>query len=188
MIRHTQILPRHILAIFNSALGAHYKATKTFSDISEDAIKSGITAVQKLIATQILLPYEHLYPKLLAQCRTILPDLSPICDYASLRKVEGRFQRLIEEDVTSVWNTLFEMGVLGRSTGRNGAEHHEVERSERYCYGQFHFNIDGSFGLATDGEFCFHPVFSRAFGMIRRTADKRVVYPAHIDLEDLYAE
>ena len=99
-----------------------------------------------------------------------------------------RFQRLIEEDVSSVWNTLFEMGVLGRSTGRNGVENHDLESSERYCYGQFHFNIDGAFGLATDGEFCFHPVFSRAFGMIRRTADKRVVYPAHIDLEDLYAE
>ena len=151
--------------------------------MSEDAIRSGIIAVQKLIAAQILLPYEHLYPKLLAQCRTILPDLNPICDYGRLRKIEGRFKHLIEEDITSVWNSLFEMGVLGRAVGNDGSA-----VTDRYCYGQFHFNIDGAFGLATNGEFCFHPVFSRAFGMTRRSADKRVVYPANIDLEHLYDE
>jgi hypothetical protein len=183
MIRHTQMLPRHILAIFNSALSAHYSANKTFSAMSEDAIRSGIIAVQKVIAAQILLPYEHLFPKLLAQCRTILPDLNPICDYGHLRKVEGRFKRQIEEDVTSVWTSLFEMGVLGRSIGHDGSA-----ATDRYCYGQFHFNIDGAFGLATDGEFCFHPVFSRAFGMTRRNGDKRVVYPAHIDLEHFYED
>lgn len=188
VIRHTQLLPRHILAIFNSALGVHYKNTNSFMGVTQQAIRDGVTAVQKLIANQILLPFEHVYPKLLAQCRTILPDLDPICDYTVLRKVDGRFHRLIEDDVTSVWNTLFEMGVIGRSTGLDGTLSHDVERSDRYCYGQFHFNIDGSFGLASDGEYCFHPVFSRAFGMVRRSADKRVVYPARISLEGLYAD
>jgi hypothetical protein len=31
-------------------------------------------------------------------------------------------------------------------------------------------------------------VFSRAFGMTRRSPDKRVVYPANIDLDNIYAE
>jgi hypothetical protein len=186
IIRHTQLLPRHILAIFNSALSIHYKATKSFSNVSPDAIRSGVSSVQKLIANQILLPFEHLYPELLNLCRNILPDLGPICDFTTLRKMEGRFHRRIEEDVGSVWSKLFEMGVLGRSTGRDGTNSPELENSDRYCYGQFHFNIDGSFGLATDGEYCFHPVFSRAFGMVRRNSDKRVVYPARIQLEGLY--
>jgi hypothetical protein len=186
IIRHTQLLPRHILAIFNSALSIHYKTTKSFAGVSQEAIRAGVSAVQKLIANQILLPFEHVYPKLLAQCRSVLPDLDPICDFATLKKVDGRFRRLIEDDVGSVWNTLFEMGVIGRSTAHDGNSNHDVELSERYCYGQFHFNIDGSFGLATDGEYCFHPVFTRAFGMVRRRPDKRVVYPAHINLEALY--
>jgi hypothetical protein len=188
IIRHTQLLPRHILAIFNSALSIHYKNTKSFMGVTQEAIREGVSSVQKLIANQILLPFEHVYPKLLAHCRTILPDLDPICPYTTLRKVDNRFHRLIEDDVTSVWNTLFEMGVIGRSTGPDGTNSHEVERSDRYCYGQFHFNIDGAFGLASDGEYCFHPVFSRAFGMVRRSADKRVVYPARISLEGLYAD
>jgi hypothetical protein len=186
IIRHTQLLPRHILAIFNSALSIHYKAAQSFAGVSPEAIRAGVSAVQKLIANQILLPFEHLYPKLLTQCRAILPDLDPICDFSTLRKVEARFHRLIEEEVGSVWTKLFDMGVIGRSTGHDGNNSHQVEQSDRYCYGQFHFNIDGSFGLATDGEYCFHPVFTRAFGMVRRSSDKRVVYPAHIILEGLY--
>jgi len=117
-----------------------------------------------------------------------LRDVDPICDYQSLRRLESRFERTVEEDIGSVWETMFEMGVLGRSTGPTGGEHHGAAGDSRYCYGQFHFNAEMAFGFATDGEYCFHPVFSRAFGMTRRTQDKRVVYPANIDLDNIYAE
>ncbi len=188
IIRHTQLLPRHILAIFNAALSHHYRLTKTFRGLTEKAIRDGITSVEKLIAKQILMPYEQIYPKLLAQCTKILPDLTPICDYNALRKVEGRFDRVIEDDVGGVWHTLFEIGILGRSTSHSGADSHEGAHDDRYCYGQFHYNIDGAFSLPTHGEFCFHPVFTRAFGIVRRdTNDQRVVYPAHINFEDIYA-
>jgi hypothetical protein len=189
IIRHTQVLPRHILAIFNSALSYHYKSTKSFTKLSEEAIRKGVSATQQLIARHILIPFEQLYPKLLARCNSVLPDLDPICDYNTLKRAEGRFDRVIEDDVGSVWQALFEMGVIGRSSNHTGTDSHKLSANERYCYGQFHFNIDGaSFGLATDGEYCFHPVFTRKFGMIRRTQDKRVVYPAHIDLANIYAE
>jgi len=188
IIRHTQLLPRHMLAIFNSALSHHYKSAGTFQSMSEESIRTGISTTQQLIARQILTPFEQVFPKLLAQCKKVLPDLNPICDYQALKRSEGRFDRLIEDDVASVWDKLFEMGIMGRSTGMSGTDDHSVERNDRYCYGQFHYNIDGAFGFATDGEFCFHPVFSRAFGMVRRNADKRVVYPAHIDLTNIYAE
>lgn len=188
IIRHTQLLPRHVLAIFNAALSAHFKATGTFRQTSEAAVRDGITSVEKLIAKQILSPYEQIYPRLLAQCRSILPDLDPVCDYAALRKVESRFDRVVEEDVGSVWHTLFDIGVIGRSVGKAASDTVIGAGDERYCYGQFHYNIAGSFSMPTDGEFCFHPVFSRAFGMLRRNGDKRVVYPAHIDLSDIYAD
>ena len=188
IIRHTQLLPRHILDIFNRTLSYHFRKQECFTDISAEAVREGVKESQRIIAAQILHPYEQLYPKLLAACRTILPDLDPICSHSVLRKTQGRFARKIEDDIGSIWDALFKMGVLGRSTTQSGTHSHHVEMNDRYCYGQFHFNIDGAFGLATDGEYCFHPVFSRAFGMVRRTNDKRVVYPAHIDLLSLYAD
>ncbi|MES0490580.1 MAG: hypothetical protein ABUK01_11335 [Leptospirales bacterium] len=188
IIRHTQLLPRHILAIFNSALSYHYKMTNTFTDVTEDAIKQGVQNTQKLIAQQILDPYEKFYPKLLLQCNKILPDLDPINSYNDLKRIKRRFNRVIEDDITSVWETLFEMGVIGRSMNNISTNHDSEIKKQRYCYGQFHYNIEGSFGLATDGEFCFHPVFSRYFGMSRRNGDKRVVYPANIDLGKIYED
>ncbi|MDN3920122.1 P-loop ATPase, Sll1717 family [Roseateles violae] len=188
IIRHTQLLPRHIIDIFNRTISSHYRQAKSFTGVSQEAVREGVRDSQRLISAQILHPYEQLYPKLLSACRSILPDLDPICSFAVLRKNQGRFQRKIEDDIGSVWDTLFRMGVLGRSIAQTGAHAHHVDMNDRYCYGQFHFNIEGAFGLATDGEYCFHPVFSRAFGMVRRTDDKRVVYPAHIDLFNVYGE
>ncbi|WP_157275352.1 P-loop ATPase, Sll1717 family [Pelomonas sp. Root1444] len=188
IIRHTQLLPRHILDIFNRTLSFHFRREHVFTSVSAEAVREGVKDSQRIIAAQILHPYEQLYPKLLSACRTILPDLDPICSHSVLRKAQGRFARKVEDDIGSIWDVLFKMGILGRSTTQSGTHSHDIELSDRYCYGQFHFNIDGAFGLATDGEYCFHPVFSRAFGMVRRTADKRVVYPAHIDLLSLYVE
>jgi hypothetical protein len=182
IIRHTQLLPRHILAIFNAALSGHYRVNKTFRGLTEKSIRDGISSVEKLIAAQILTPYEQIYPKLLSACRGILPDLEPICDYNSLRKIETRFARIIEDDVTEIWHTLFNIGILGRATS-------EHSQDDRYCYGQFHFNINGAFSMPTHGEFCFHPVFTRAFGIVRKTPkSQRVVYPAHISIEDIYSD
>jgi len=188
VIRHTQLLPRHILLIFNIALSEQLRSSQKLTGMTEDVLCKGVSDAQRIIADQIFAPYKLLYPKLLAQGKKILPDLEPICSYQALRQIEGRFARLIEEDVTSVWQTWYEMGVLGRSTGVKGDTHHSSARNASFCYGQFHFNAEMDFGFATDGEYCFHPVFSRAFGMIRRNDNnRRVVYPANINLEEIYA-
>jgi hypothetical protein len=49
IIRHTQLLPRQILAIFNAALSDHYKSSGTFRGITEKSIRNGITAVEKRV-------------------------------------------------------------------------------------------------------------------------------------------
>jgi hypothetical protein len=182
IIRHTQLLPRHVLAIFNAILSRNYRSTGGFRRVEESAIRDGVTHVQEIIAMQILDPYMRLYPRLITACRELLPDLNPISSFSDLAKLERRFKHNIEEDIGSVWGKLFQMGVLGRAVEpvRGGDSH--SGQSDRYRYGQFHFNIDGAFGMATHGEYCFHPVFSRAFGMSRREDDRRVVYPANIDL------
>ncbi|MGZ8937016.1 MAG: P-loop ATPase, Sll1717 family [Halobacteriota archaeon] len=182
IIRHTQLLPRHVLAIFNAILSRNHHLTGGFRKVDESAIREGINHVQQIIAMQILYPYERLYPKLIAACREILPDLDPICSFNNLKKIEGRFKRRIEDDVISVWTTLFQMGVIGLVGEHSSVRSSSGWQSERYCYGHFHFNIDGSFGMATDSEYCFHPVFRRAFGIVRRGSDNRVVYPANIDM------
>jgi hypothetical protein len=174
-----------VIAIFNAILSRSYSPTTKFKYVDESAIRDGVTHVQEMIATQILFPYNPLYPKLMTACGDILPDLSPICSYGELKKVERRFNRIIEDDVGDVWETLFRMGMLGRIVEPVRGESASVGRSDRYRYADFHFNGDGGWGMATDGEYCFHPVFSRRYNMSRPQGDERVVYPANIDLVTL---
>ena len=188
IIRHTQLLPRQILFIFNAALSEQFRKHKTFENVKGELVRKAVTESQRFIGEQMLTLYRNVYPKLLTEARKILPDLEPICDYQSLRKIESRFNRNIEDDVVSIWDTMFEMGILGRSTTKSGDLSNPPMDESRYCYGQFHFNADSGFGLATDGEYCFHPIFARYYGMARRKEEQRVVYPANIDLENIYVD
>jgi hypothetical protein len=185
IIRHTQLLPRHVIAIFNAILSRNYHSTGSFRNVTELSIREGISHIQPFIAQQILYPYNHIYPELITTCKEILPQLNPICSFSDLSKVERRFPKAIEEeDVYSVWDTLFHIGMIGRVVKPTSNEIIQVGSSDgdRYCYGQFHFNIDGSFGMSTDNDYCFHPIFSMTFGLVRQKDDKRVVYPANVDM------
>lgn len=181
--RHTQLLPRHMIAIFNSIVARSFEGTQQFRRLDQDAIRLGVLDAEKIVAQQVLVPFLRIYPNLIGACEDILPDLRPVCTGAELDKIKRRFTRRVEEDVSSVWRTLFSMGILGRVVPPMvGA----TEGSSRYCFAQFHYNIEGAFGLSTEAEYCFHPVFSRHFGLQRTDPnDLRAVYPAHVELMTL---
>ncbi len=183
IIRHTQLLPRHSIAIFNGIVARSYERTKQFRQLDEDAIREGISDAEKLIAQQVLVPYYKIYPDLIATCEDVLPDLSAVCTFNELRKIERRFSRRVEDDVRNVWRTLFAMGVIGKVVPASSQSAGSDRLSSRYCLAQFHYNIDGSFGLSADAEYCFHPVFTRHFGIARKNGDdRRAVYPANVEL------
>jgi hypothetical protein len=186
IIRHSQLLPRHIIAIFNSILSRNYSKYGTFKIKTDEFIREGITNIQGFIANQILIPYRKIYPNLIEWCYANLPELKPICSFSELIKLEKRCRvGTVEDDIGSIWHTLFRMGVIGIADTENSTN---TAHSKRYCYGYFHYNIDGAFALQSKGEYCFHPVFSRAFGIRRekKNPDTRVVYPANINLETIY--
>lgn len=184
IIRHTQLLPRHAIAYFNAIVCRSWEDTGGFRNITEDALRDGVAEIQTLVANEILYPYRVQYPILIQRCSEILPDLSPICSFADLKRVESRFNRRIEDDISDLWRVLFDIGILGRVIPPRDAGP-LPQSPERYCYGAFHFNSQTDFGMATDSEYCFHPAFTGAFGMHRRDGDLRMVYPAHVELLSL---
>src|SRR5262249_39965195 len=159
---------------FNAILSRHLNAERRLSGVSAKAVRDGVAHSQTLIANNILNPFTRVYPKLLAACRKLLPELNPICDYSDLQKLERRFKHLTEDDIGAIWSTLFHIGIVGRVLRFGEGQ------ASRYCYGEFHFNIDGAFGMPTNCKYCLHPVFSRFYGLVRRDGDERVVYPANV--------
>jgi len=180
IIRHTQLLPRHAIAAFNFILSRNYITTNSFRSITADSIKNGITEAERLIAAHILYPYETLYPKFIVACRDILPELHPISQYSELTRIENRFKFRIEEDIHSVWHTLYNIGALGRVIGSDAGG---PGRDSRYCLAEFHFNSNGTFGFSRGEIYCFHPVFTQSLRIPRKTgSDMRAIYPSNVEI------
>lgn len=182
IVRHTQLLPRHIIAIFNAIIAKAHAHDGNEYRLTEDDILGGVSDAERLISQQVLVPFYKIYPNLLSSCEDILPDLAPICSFNDLRRIERRFNRRVEEDIGNVWRTLFGMGILGKVVSGDDTEPPAFIRGHRYCLANFHYNIEGAFSLSSRDEYCFHPVFSRHFGLSRdRVGDRRAVYPANVD-------
>jgi hypothetical protein len=173
-------LPRHAIAAFNFILSKNYLSTNSFRSITTDSIKDGISEAERLIAAHILFPYETLYPKFILACRDILPELHPINQYHDLTRIENRFKSRMEDDIHSVWHTLYNIGALGRVIARDSLP---STRESRYCLGEFHFNSGGTFGFSRGETYCFHPVFTQSFRITRAPgSDMRAIYPSNVEI------
>ena len=174
IIRHTHLVPRHVLLIMNKVILDSHEETGGYRRLLRDSIVKGIHETEELICEQMLSPYKVLYPLLLENLPRVIADLGPIATYQEVNKVLGRLKGLTEVEPHQMWNILYEIGILGRIEGGIG--------TGRYSYARFHFVEGGQIGAATDALYCFHPTFSRYYGLIRKGAHKDdIVYPDGVE-------
>lgn len=183
IIRHTQLRPREILEIFNGILRHAFNDSSGYRTITSENIVDAVADVEDDLASYVTDIYHSLFSRLLVACDDILPEVPAICNGKTLDKVERRFKGRVESDVSNVWRTLYHMGILGYED--NSGNHH-AETSERYVYARFAYNSRSPIPLANDRIYCFHPLFSKRFGMRKSGAYAfKVVYPAGIELDPL---
>jgi len=180
LIRHTQLLPRHILMYLNEIARLSYELTGGWR-FEGDAIKMGIERREEFVAAEILRPYEFLYPDLRQALVEIMADLPPIFSFGQLDRLLSRIRRSFELERQQLRELLFNMGIIGLVVSDSRpAKGRSV--SDIYTYAEFHFNSSRDVGFSSKAEYCVHPVFSRYFGCFRnRRGDQRVVYPANVD-------
>jgi hypothetical protein len=177
IIRHTQLLPREFLMIFNAAILASHKEMGGSWFIARDEIVSSIEAQEENFANQVFVPYRHLYPILVSHVKEVVATLPPIFsgrDLDSCRKLDS----LTKHEVSDCWSMLFEMGVIGYiEDEKDGEGHHEL-----YEYGRFHYNSVRSIVFAPDRRYCIHPIFSGAWQCRNHVgaANMKFIYPADV--------
>ena len=177
IIRHTQLLPRHAILIFNAIISRAFQQDSGFARIDSDHIREGVAAAEKLIADQALVPFERIYPKLIQACYDVLPQIHQVSGYGELRIHEKKFKNRIEADIKNVWKTLYYMGIIGT------VDTHFSPPSDRYVFASFHFDEKATFGLSHEARYCFHPAFSKRFGVTRRAVDgRKSIYPANVEM------
>jgi hypothetical protein len=176
IVRHTQLLPREFIIIFNRAIKNALSMTRSSSYIIDRAVVRAVEESEDTLAKNILAPYATIYPKFLEACDRILPNMPPICSKADLDRSRRQFKG-IEDDVVDPWRTLYNIGVLGQLLMENG----EMVGTERYHYALFKFNSKDQVNFSNNDKFCFHPLFSRKWGIHKnRTREMKLIYPANV--------
>lgn len=153
MLRHTQLLPRHIIDIFNNALRSGIsRETGVIGPIAPGNVVNAVLDSEARIAAGIIQAYEHKYPKLRDACAEVIPNLPRAFHDSRLEDVFNRHAKQISGgEYRDFKRMLIEAGVIGKSAGKVTAIYHEAE---------FEYTTQGKLVVANTDALCLHPLFS----------------------------
>jgi hypothetical protein len=153
ILRHTQLLPRHLIEILNNVFTAPDPRATPWA-ITGEAVRLGVRSAEKIIVSGIFAAHRASYEFAPGALKRLTNRLS-ICFQASeLRKVfnqEG-ITKITGSDYDDFVDMLIAMGVLGV----------KVSRTHRYNRAQFQYTFNSVLNAQEDiDELCFHPLFTR---------------------------
>jgi len=175
ILRHTQLLPRHLLIILNSIADKSKRfPDATFMKISEEAIRRGVAAVEERLVQEIFTAYRYAYPEAHAVCKACLPELQHKFSIGDLERVFGTHGKkaMGEHDFSVFKRMLIEMGVIGRV----------LDDNQRYIQAEFEYTVQHQLITSTEDMLCIHPLFTEVFSV--KTRERKPVYPYGARLED----
>jgi hypothetical protein len=177
MLRHTQLLPRHLIDIFNGSLRAGIsRATGAIGALEPASIFNAVRECEARIAAGVAQAYEHKYPKLRDVCAESVPNLPRIFDDEKLEQVFVRHARHITGgEYRDFKRMLIEAGVIGKSVGKVTDKYHEAE---------FEYTTQGKLVVAKADVLCLHPLFSNRFpsaAAASATGEDKPIFPRGSD-------
>ncbi len=194
VLRHTQLLPRHLLRLLNAIWArSHYESDGV--RVSEEAVIIGVQDVEEQIVTEICKAYELVHPTADEVCRAVIKNLPRRFTNSELHKTFNRVgkgavkranrnlaERQLAErshrvgamDVPPTMDffdfkaMLLEIGCIGRL----------IDQTERYDIAEFEYTIPHRLAVGDDDIMCVHPLFSGVYQSMRSEGDgTRSVYP-----------
>jgi len=200
VLRHTQLLPRHLLRLLNAIWtrsndGDGVRATA-------EAVIIGIQDVEEQIVTEICKAYELVHPTADEVCRAVIKNLPRRFNDSDLHKAFNRVgkgavkrahrnlaeRRLAERshrvgvtnfaspetDYFDFKAMLLEIGCIGRRIGQ----------TDRYDVAEFEYTIPHRLAVGDDDIMCVHPLFSGVYQSmpdVDGNGDRLLVYPYGTD-------
>lgn len=175
ILRHTQLLPRHLLIIMNSI---HEQARRQNGNgdinFSEQAIRKGVSAVEETIVQEIFVAFNPIYPLAEDVCNQCIPELHhkfSIGDLERVFRTHGK-KAMGTDDFFDFKRMLVEIGAVGRV----------LDDSGRYIQAEFEYTTSHKLVTSTDDLLCFHPLFTEIFSA--KIREKKPVYPYGSRIED----
>lgn len=176
LLRHTQLLPRHLLMLLNSVSAASKRGQygSVNNVFSEEALKIGIADIEGTLVHEIFAAYRPVYPKANEVCTSCLPELFHKFSIGDLERVfrSHGMKSMETDDFSKFKRMLIEIGAVGRV----------LEDAGRYIRAEFEYTIPNQLVSSTDDMLCIHPLFTKVFAV--RIRELKPVYPYGSLLED----
>jgi hypothetical protein len=157
IMRHTQLLPRHLLLLLNSIFLAQYERTGSVATIDPQSIRDGIQRIEQTVCYEIFAAYKHTYPQAREVCYACIPNLPMRFTTGELQVAFNRHGKpaMGSDDFGDFKRMLVEIGALGKVL--------KDQETDRYVVGQFEYSADYRLATAATDEFCLHPLFTQIF-------------------------
>jgi hypothetical protein len=153
LLRHTQLLPRHLLQILNRVYGPQQRDSVPWA-VTPSAVVRGTHGAEEVLVRGILAAYQQSYPlagKVLGRMSDRLglaftaSDLHKLFNRQGIRKLTGM-------DFGEFLEMLLRLGVVGV----------RVRQTARYNEAEFQYTFDSTLNAEEDSSvLCVHPLFSR---------------------------
>jgi hypothetical protein len=181
VLRHTQLLPRHVIGIFNQIIRHSLLRDDDQFQITEDDIVKGVRSAANSICAGVISSYRQIHPSGGELCECMLPHMSNSLTMSDFRRFYRNYGRGIVADYYEALQMFKELGIFGIV----------VDETKVYYKGEFEYTQPGSMSISEDDTFCIHPAFAGQYRVGRDNngwTSKKEVYPHGTDLdEDLAA-
>jgi hypothetical protein len=165
ILRHTQLLPRHLVEMFNFIFRAAIDPENGHIGViqAEDVVR-GVQSCEERICVGVAHAYRHLYPRLAEICKVAIPELPRRFTDGDLHTVFNRNVGQVKKraamqgddfdmDYRSFKAMLVEVGAIGK----------QIDETEMYYEAEFEYNVPSSLVIASDDKLCLHPLFSGVY-------------------------
>ncbi len=176
ILRHTQLLPRHIIFILNAIIRRAISGStgKGLPRIAAEDVVEEIKNSEIEIVKQILDSYTQMWPQANKVLEALVPEIkSNIIKYKELQILFNRSPSkglMKGQGFHSTVRMLSELGAVGRL----------IRTTDRFHTGVFEYSEPNRLIFTPDDVLCFHPVFSSYYRAIPPEVSPknfRPVYP-----------
>jgi len=176
ILRHSQLLPRHLIGIMNGI----FSDGRSFSVFDDDvSICDGLKTAEQSIYEGVKSAFNKKYLDLDAICACTLTELPRFFSDGDLHRVFN-FHGKSSMSAAGLLGyrdfkrMLIEVGAIGRANARSGL----------YADAEFEYAVRGKLNVSIQDELCLHPIFSGIHeSSVNRVSD-HFVYPHRHLFED----
>lgn len=172
ILRHTQLMPRHLLRYLNSIFGPSFRHGRGPGDVpavKESDVRTGIRNAEIYLSDEVCSAYRGVYPTLKHALEDCIPHLPLRFADGDLRTTYNRHgkKRTDTADYSDFKRMLIAAGVIGNFD----------RETEKYYTAHYEYTAVNKI-RDHGGPYCLHPIFAAEFGCIRNSVDsKKPVYP-----------